>query len=140
MRLIKGDFIKLKNVIRLYNFATIILIIVLLQLSLTTFQYLRYIEDVYDCSDMSQDCEKFFTSIGIKTRYVHGWYYDNSTDCGKSFHVWLELDFGLFKLPFESTYLVFISPTINRDYNEITVTDNYVDSLSDVWGDDIYTR
>jgi len=89
---------------------------------------------------MSQDCEKFFTSIGIKTRYVNGWYYDNTTECGKSFHVWLELDCWLFKLPFESILLVFLSPTIIRDYNEIKITENYSRSLKDIYGDDIFTK
>lgn len=89
---------------------------------------------------MSQDWEKFFTNNGIKTRYVHGWYYDNTSDCGKSFHVWLELDFGLIKIPFESTLLLFLSPTIIGDYNEIKVTDVYYDSVIDLWGDDIFTK
>ena len=125
---------------RLCNIGVVISIIVLIPMSLTLFQTSRYVEDVYDCSDMSLDCGKFFTSIGIKTRYVYGWRYINISTIDKHFHIWLNLDFGLFKLPFESTVLLFISPTIVNNYNEIKTMDYYSDNLKEIWGNDIFTR
>ena len=140
LKIDKGDSIKSKTIVVLRNIGIILSVLILLQVSISIFQYSRYVKHVYDCSDMSQDCEKIFTSIGIKSYYVYGWYYDNTTECGKSFHVWLELDFGLFKLPFESTLLIFLSPTIIRDYEEIKIADSYNHSLITVWGDDIFTK
>ena len=125
---------------KLYILKLIIITAILIQTSLSLYQIYRYKVDVYDCSDMSVDCAEYFNSLGIKTRYVQAWCYDNSTDCGKSFHVWLELDFGLFKLPFESTTLLFLSPTVYTDYDGIKTSDSYCGNLSEIWGDDIFTR
>lgn len=139
-RNIKVILIKPKTLIKLYNVIIILCVIIVIQGSLTLYQKYRYVKDVYDCSNMSLDCAEYFNSVGIKTRYVQAWLYDNSTNCGKSFHVWLELDFGLFRLPFESTTLLFIPPTVYTDYEEIKISDSYCGNLTQVWGDDIFTR
>jgi len=134
---------KQKTIKRLRILNTIILIaliIIITQILISYYQISRYVEDVYDCSDMSIDCATFFNFIGIKTRYVYGWYYDNTSEYGKSFHIWLELDFGFFKLPFESVGLIFISPTVFRDYNGIITLDYYYENTTFVWGNDIFTK
>lgn len=74
---------------------------------------------------MSIDCEEFFESIGIKTDLVRG--KNNHTA-----HMWCELDFGFFKLPFESTSLFFYPSHI--DYRDIKISEGFID------GDDIYTN
>ena len=87
----KGDIIEKI----LYTF----IILMFIQLCLTVYQITRYDKHNYSCVEMSHDCEMFFESLGIHTLRAH------SDD-----HVWLILDFKYFKLPFESTALMFFNP------------------------------
>ena len=81
----------------------------------------RYERGIYDCSDMSVDCERWFESIGLDTKFVCG---DNKQNDRS--HMWLR--FYIFGLPidFESTILL-PSPFSYYDerYENITFCDGF---------------
>ena len=98
----------------------VVLIILISQLTITTYQLVRYEVDVYDCSDMSKDCEAFFESIGWNTWMILG-----ERDNGSN-HVWLIVDTPLFPIEFESTCLIPISPRVMTDYDNLCISDGFL--------------
>jgi len=100
----------------------IIAILLVIQIELISYQGQKYIVDVYDCSDMSKDCEERFESIGLSTMCVCGENkYKNSS------HMWLLVDFGLFTANFESTKLMFLPESFyESQYKNIKYSDGYI--------------
>ena len=98
----------------------IIILILTLQLIITTYQVIRYEENVYDCSDMSEDCEEIFESIGLRTWMVLGERYNGSS------HVWLMIETPIVCIPFESTCLAPVSPRIFNSYDNLKISEGCI--------------
>jgi len=67
---------------------------------LSEYQKDRYVKDVFDCSDMTKECEIIFHKMGLETKRMYG----NNTD--KS-HVWLAVNISGNWLEFETTLFMF---------------------------------
>ena len=99
----------------------VLLILVSTQFVLGLYQHNRYVMDVYDCSDMSIDCEEYFENIGLETKLVTG----DKKDAN-SRHMWLIVDFGLFETAFESTKSMFVPKSYyDYMYENLEVSDGY---------------
>ena len=61
---------------------------------------LCYDLDDYSCVEMCRDQRRIFENMGIKVNQKDGF---GGYEYG---HTWLELDFGLFKVPWESTLIM----------------------------------
>lgn len=71
----KEGHIKRKNIDRKLQFLKIVIIICGVFIAVnapSAYQMSRYEADVYDCSDMTEDCYDFFTSLGFNVSQVHG--------------------------------------------------------------------
>ena len=95
----------------------VIVIILVIQLSLTLYQRSRYVfesdnGDDYCCWHMSRDCEHFFESLGIHTYQISGCKNEVGPEGGfkNTSHRWILVDFGFVCVPFESTALCFFDP------------------------------
>ncbi len=84
-----------------------------------------YVPNLYDCDDMSKDCEEFFENIGINT-YVYVGHNNNSV----SSHCWLELELDDQLYEFECTSFRF--KHIKRDY------DNWIKLEGWINGSEVY--
>ena len=73
-----------------------------------------YVLDTYDCSNMSDDQADFFESIGFTVYKKSGYY--NDTDIG---HSWIEIDVFGVRVPWESTFLLPVSPAWVKNYDII---------------------
>ena len=129
----------------------VLLVIMLFQCGLTVMQGLRYhytsdADDNYCCVEMSRDVEAFFEgTLGIHVLQVRGYGYkqynppselDNqlhrtpvSNVVG---HRWIILDFGLFKIPYESIALLPINPEWCCNYEHIWISEGYYDGHTKV--------
>jgi len=112
--------IKKKNIKRIHLFISICLVLLIFLAfykSLNEYQHSRYKKDVYDCTEMTQDCEFFFEGLlGIHCLNGIG-YNPGKFDC----HQWLVLDIGGIWLEWESTGLYFKDISSNYEvvkYNE----------------------
>ena len=94
------------------------------------YNHVYYEPGVYDCSDMSRRHLKTFRHLGISGKLVHGAnvedvtiIYDNDSMDVAGYngegHMWIELDILGFKIPWESTFLLPISPTWIGDYDVV---------------------
>lgn len=112
--------------LRLFRFLLIISLLLTVQAGLSLFQYLQYDKDGYNCVGMSRDAEEFFESLGITVYQVYG---NKYTPEGSPFidvsHRWVLLDFGFVTIPFESTLLLPVSPTLWRHYDDVYISDGY---------------
>lgn len=80
---------------------SIVVSLLIIQGSASICQYSRYVEDVYDCSDMSEDIYKELKDIGVDCKVV-GVITDRDNNIG---HSYLIVNvFGL-EIPFESVFL-----------------------------------
>ena len=94
---------KRKNT-RFQNFLLFIAVALFIQAGLSMFQQARYERGVYDCDDMSKDCEYFFEILGINTEVRWGREYGAKTG-----HCWIALDTVFGWIEFETTNLQFAS-------------------------------
>ncbi len=106
-----------KNFLR---FLIIIIIILGLQLAAASFQLSRYVLDVYDCSDMSEDCEAWFEEIGFDTWLITGERFNGTN------HQWIMIDTGLIMIEFESTCLMPISPRLTNNYDKLWISEGWI--------------
>jgi hypothetical protein len=98
-----------------------VFVFLVLQISLSTYQHSRYFVDVYDCSDMSEDCEQFFESFGFDTKLMRG----ESKNSG-TWHEWVVIDFFGIPVYFESTLLTIASKfEYHTTYKDIDISDGY---------------
>ena len=109
----------------------IIVIVLVVQLSLTLYQRSRYVLESenkpdYCCWHMSRDCEYFFESIGIHTYQVYGWKEEQGLagDVKASAHRWILIDLGFVNIPFESTALCFFDP-VWLGFGDIRISEGY---------------
>ena len=100
---------------------SIIIIICAIQASLTLYQASRYVRHVYDCTDMSKDCEEFFEYLGIRTQVIYG---DKLPDELVG-HCWLRLHTNIGEFEFESTQLRFMN--VSENWNNIKVTEGWIE-------------
>jgi len=107
------------------------------------YQQSRYSDD-YNCVGMSRDCEEFFERMSVKVWQVRGTLYNysamknvtkvNENDVGFytelapskiSSHRWIILDFGSFRIPFESTYLIPFHCAYWYGYENLEISEGY---------------
>ena len=96
-----------------------IIIVLIAQASLSTIQQMRYKRGVYDCDDMSKDCEAFFEGIGINTEVRWG-----HRPGARAGHCWIALETPFGWLEFETTNLQFAS--ISEHYPMVYSDDGWI--------------
>ena len=99
----------------------IIFFILCCQLTASLFQYSRYVVDVYDCSDMADDCEEFFEGLGFETWRVRGYKHGEPNS-----HVWLLVEIGAVTIPFETTALAPVSPEVFNHYDDFWLSPGWI--------------
>ena len=106
-----------KRTLQILYIALIISILITVRFGATYYQQSRYVRGVYDCTDMSKDCEEFFESIGIRTQVLYGF--------NGGGHCWLRLHtiFGVYE--FESTQLTFMN--VSENWYNIVVTEGWIE-------------
>jgi len=78
------------------------------------YNHLSYEPKKNDCTNMSHSQAEFFGSLGLTVHEVKGHYRDNRTD-----HAWVEIEIFGMRIPWESTYLLPVSPRWIHDYDEV---------------------
>lgn len=90
------------------------------RVTVTAYQLSTYEIGVYDCSDMSKDCEAFFENLGFDTYLIVG------TRINGTRHQWIVVDTGLFSFEFECTVLMPVSPSLFNDYDNLLISDGHI--------------
>lgn len=104
-----------------FNAILFVIFLCAFQIIISVYQSSRYIVNVYDCSDMSEDCEQLFESFGFDTKLMRG----ESKNSG-TWHEWVVIDFFGIPVYFESTLLTIASKfEYHTTYKDIDISDGY---------------
>jgi hypothetical protein len=110
-----------------YRKTIIILLLIVLQLSLSLIQVLRYDVDNYNCVDMSKEMEYLLESLGLNVYQVTGFRYKDAKEGGVDAHRWILIDIGFTCIPFESTLLLPLNPNF-RGFKNIRISKGFIEN------------
>ena len=118
----------------------VMLFLLVFQLALYTIQQSRYhfeagADNNLGCVELSKECEAFFEGVlGIRVLQVRGcaFEYKEVVECGQLTHKpdyiphqWIILDFGLFRIPYESTHLAPINPEWYHNFENLQISEGH---------------
>ena len=114
---------------KIWYHTLVVLVLCLIWVLVSQYQDSRYVVDVYDCSDMSKDCEQVFERLGFHTQIAHGVQRDGNGNI-TVYHCWLIVHIRGYLVEFESTSLYF--GPVSPDYEVRQIVEGWYSGRNEI--------